>query len=82
MLQTLVGSQIDCVDAVGEHLFLNAVKVCADNERLEFAVEFVGQFAAFGKQFKAYVGNAAIFKFAIYYNVVHLFLCLLILKYH
>ena len=61
------------VHSIGKHLFLDAVQLLSGHDGLQPAAQSVGQRAAFGQEFLAYLGHGSFLDFAIYEYVVHFF---------
>ena len=62
------------VGAVFGEFGLDAGEVLAQHHGFEFHTQRIGQFAAFGQQFEAHLGNLAALVLDIYEYVVHLLL--------
>ena len=69
-IETSVVHGVNHVGAVGEDLRFDAGEVRANYEGFEADTEAVGEFAAFGKEFEADIGNAAFVELAVNYKIV------------
>ena len=69
-IEASVVDSVNDVGTVGEDLRFDAGEVGANNEGFEADTEAVGEFAAFGKEFEADIGNAAFVELAVNYKIV------------
>jgi hypothetical protein len=71
--ETLTVEHEQLVNAVGKNLVFHlALDAGTGNDSVELHTQFVGQLAAFSKQFLRNLGNLCAFDFAIYKYVVHI----------